>query len=130
MFIQFSPGGAEEPAVYTNMRNALETKTQAASSRTTKLATALAQAVRNSLNLPELKVDVRRIKTRRAWRFRVHKDAMCSGWIELDDGAAAIMKKLGLLPALHLGTFRVAYQELRVLTETNEQPRRHQGTRE
>ena len=107
------------------------TKTQAASNRTGKLAAALAQAVRNSLNLPDLKVDVRRIKTRRAWRFRVHKDAVCSGWIELNDGAAAIMKKLGLLPALHLGTFRVAYQELRVLTEASEQTtkaRRHKET--
>ena len=78
----------------------------------------LTQAVRNSMNLPELKVDVRRIPARRAWRFRLHKDSVSSGWIELDDGAAAIMKELGLLPALHLGTFRVAYQELRVLTET------------
>ncbi|MGH9783097.1 MAG: hypothetical protein ACRD88_02835 [Terriglobia bacterium] len=94
------------------------TKTPAASRRAGKLETSLAQAVRNSLNLPELKVDVRRIPTRRAWRFRLHKDKASSGWIELDDGAAGIMKKLGLLPALHLGTFRVAYQELRVLTET------------
>ena len=74
--------------------------------------------MRNSMNLPELKVDVRRIPARRAWRFRLHKDLVSSGWIELDDGAAVIMKELGLLPALHLGTFRVAYQELRVLTET------------
>jgi len=37
--------------------------------------------------------------------------------IELDAGAIEIMKKLGLLPALHLGTFRVAYQELRFATE-------------
>ena len=96
------------------------TKTNAALHRSAKLELALAQAVRNSLNLPALPVDVRRVNTRRAWRFRLHKDALCSGWIELDDGAASIMKKLGLLPALHLGTFRVAYQELRVLTETRE----------
>ena len=94
------------------------TRIQASSHRTGKLEASLAQAVRNSLNLPELKVDVRRIPTRRAWRFRLHKGSASSGWIELNDGAAAIMKKLGLLPALHLGTFRVAYQELRVLTET------------
>lgn len=98
-------------------------KKRITSNRTGKLEMALAQAVRNSLNLPELKVDVRRIKTRRAWRFRLHKDSARSGWIELDDGAAAIMKKLGLLPALHLGTFRVAYQELRVLTEPKERKR-------
>jgi hypothetical protein len=92
-------------------------KKRVASNRTEKLEAALAQAVRNSLNLPQLKVDVRRIKTRRAWRFCLHKDSVCSGWIELNDDDAAIMKQLGLLPALHLGTFRVAYQELRVLTE-------------
>jgi len=106
-------------------------KTQAVSLRTGKLELTLAQAVRNSLNLPKLKVDVRRIKTRRAWGFRLHKNALCSGWIELNDGAAAIMQQLGLLPALHLGTFRVAYQELRVLTEINEQTttaRRHKET--
>ena len=93
-------------------------KSPAASSRGASLERTLTQAVRNSLNLPEIKVDVRRIPARRAWRFRLHKDSVSSGWIELDDGAAAIMKELGLLPALHLGTFRVAYQELRVLTET------------
>lgn len=96
------------------------TKKQAVSLRTGKLELTLAQAVRNSLNLPKLKVDVRRIPTRRAWRFRLHKDSVCSGWIELNDGAAAIMKQLGILPALHLGTFRVAYQELRVLSEPRE----------
>jgi hypothetical protein len=95
-------------------------KKRVASNRTEKLEAALAQAVRNSLNLPQLKVDVRRIAKRRAWCFRLHKDSASSGWIELDDGAAAIMKQLGILPALHLGTFRVAYQELRVLTEPRE----------
>ena len=82
-----------------------------------KLEATLAQAVRNSLNLPDLQVSVRRSKTHRTWSFRLHKDSASSGWIELDAGAIAIMKKLGLLPALHLGTFRVAYQELRLATE-------------
>ena len=91
------------------------------SSRKPKPETALAQAVRNSLNLPKLKVDVRRIKTRKAWRFRLHKDAICSGWIELNDGDARIMRELAILPAIRLGTFRVAYQELRELTETKGQ---------
>jgi hypothetical protein len=106
------------------------TKKQAASRHTGTLEATLAQAVRNSLNLPGLRVDVRHIPTRRAWRLRLHKDSVSSGWIELDDGAAAIMKKLGLLPALHLGTFRVAYQELRVLTEVREptmKAQRHKG---
>ena len=93
------------------------TPTQTASTRRGKLETTLAQAVRNSLNLPDLKLDVRRNKVRRTWSFRLHKDSASSGWIELDAGATEIMKTLGLLPALHLGTFRVAYQELRLATE-------------
>ena len=81
-----------------------------------RLEAALAQAVRNSLNLPELEVTVRRNKRRNTWSFRLHKDRLASDWLELDAGAAEIMKNLGILPALHLGTFRVAYQELRVRT--------------
>ena len=79
-----------------------------------RLEAALAQAVRNSLNLPELKVTVRRNTGRKTWSFRLHKERLASEWLELDAGAAEIMKNLGILPALHLGTFRVAYQELRV----------------
>ena len=97
------------------------TPTQTASARRGKLETTLAQAVRNSLNLPGLKLDVRRNKVRRTWSFRLHKDSASSAWIELDAGATEIMKTLALLPALHLGTFRVAYQELRIATETNQQ---------
>jgi hypothetical protein len=84
------------------------------------LEAALAQAVRNSLNLPDLKVDVRRIKSHNAWGFRLHKGSAASGWIELNDDAARIMEELALLPALYLGTFRVAYQELRELTGRSE----------
>ena len=87
------------------------------SSRTPKPETALAQAVRNSLNLPKLKVDVRRITARRAWGFRLHKDSASSKWIELNATDARIMQELAILPAIRLGTFRVAYQELRELTE-------------
>ncbi len=102
--------------------------TRTASRRSAKPETALAQAVRNSLNLPGLKVDVRRVRTRRAWRFRLHKGTVASGWIELNDAAARIMQDLAILPALYLGTFRVAYQELRELTETDDRTtkaRRH-----
>jgi hypothetical protein len=91
------------------------------SSRKPKPETALAQAVRNSLNLPKLKVDVRRIATRRAWGIRLHKDSLCSNWIELNDADARIMRQLAILPAIRLGTFRVAYQELRELTEPKRQ---------
>ena len=82
-----------------------------------KLEETLAQAVRNSLNLPNLKVSARRNVDRRTWSFRLHKDGASTDWLELDAGAIAIMKKLGLLPALHLGTFRVAYMGLRNATE-------------
>ena len=93
---------------------------------TPKPETALAQAVRNSLNLPKLKVDVRRIAARRTWGFRLHKDSLCSNWIELNASDARIMQELAILPAMRLGTFRVAYQELRELTA----PRRSEsGTR-
>ena len=80
------------------------------------LKSALAQAVRNSLNLPKLKVDVRQIRTRKAWRFRLHKDSVCSSWIELNNSDAHIMQELSILPAIRLGIFRVAYQELRERT--------------
>ncbi len=89
----------------------------AASGRKVKPETALALAVRNSLNLPKLQVDVRRVRARRAWRFRLHKDRVCSHWIELNEDSARIMQELAILPAIHLGTFRVAYQQLRELTE-------------
>ena len=97
------------------------TRTRPSSSRTLKPETALAQAVRNSLNLPKLKVDVRRITARRAWGFRLHKDSVCSNWIELNAADARIIQELAILPAIRLGTFRVAYQELRELTETQEE---------
>ena len=84
------------------------------------LAKMLAQAVRNSLNLPNLNVTVRRNRTRGTWSFRLHKNGTSSEWLELDAGAIEIMRQLGLLPALHLGTFRVAYMELRRATEANE----------
>ena len=88
--------------------------------RTRQPEAALAEAVRNSLNLPKLKVDVRRIAARQAWRFRLHKDSLCSNWIELTAADARIMQELAILPAMRLGTFRVAYQELRELTKTKD----------
>ena len=97
------------------------TPTPPSAARKPKPETALAQAVRNSLNLPKLKVDVRQIKARKAWRIRLHKDSLCSNWIELNEGDARIMRELAILPAIRLGIFRVAYQELRELTETKRQ---------
>jgi hypothetical protein len=92
-----------------------------------KVESVLAQAVRNSLNLPELKLDVRRVKNRKAWRFRLHKGSFASSWIELNDEMSRIMRDLKLLPALYLGTFRVAYQELRELTELNKDTKARGG---
>ena len=84
----------------------------------TKLEEKLAQAVRNSLNLPRLRVSVRRNPLSRTWGFCLHKNRKSSDWLALDAGSIAIMKQFGLLPALHLGTFRVAYDLLRRATES------------
>jgi hypothetical protein len=72
----------------------------------------LAQAVRNSLNLPRLRVRVRQNKSRRTWSFRLEHRYASSEWLELNASAVAIMKKVGLLPPLHLGIFRLAYAAL------------------
>ena len=77
-----------------------------------KLQEALAQAVRNSLNLPRLRISVRRKRASRAWSVCLHKNRKSSQWLALDDGSVKIIQKVGLLPALQLGTFRVAYQLL------------------
>ena len=82
-----------------------------------KLEDKLALAVRNSLNLPDLEVSVRRSKSHPSWRFCLHKDGVSSEWLELDTDSIRVMKEIGLLPALHLGTFRVAYAALRRLAE-------------
>ena len=78
-----------------------------------KLEQKLAQAVRNSLNLPDLRVAVRQNKSRRSWSFCLKENGACSDWLELDAGSIEVMKKIGLLPAIHLGVFRIAYDLLR-----------------
>ncbi len=80
----------------------------------TKLEEQLAAAVRKSLNLPDLKVSVR--KGQRNWLFRLHSDKASSEWLELEADDIRVMKQLGLVPALHLGMFRVAYDALRRAT--------------
>jgi len=72
----------------------------------------LAQAVRNSLNLPRLRVRMRQNKSRRTWLFQLQHRHAGSEWLELNAGAVAIMKKVGLLPPLYLGIFRLAYAAL------------------
>lgn len=78
----------------------------------TKLHGQLAAAVRKSLNLPELQVSVR--KGRRNWKFQLHSEGASSAWLDLEEDDIRVMKQLGLVPALHLGMFRVAYHALRL----------------
>jgi len=78
-----------------------------------KLEQQLAQAVRSSLNLPDLQVIVRQNKSRRSWSVRLKANGNSSDWLELDSGSVDVVRKIGLLPAIHLGTFRIAYDLLR-----------------
>ena len=85
----------------------------------TKLNKQLAAAVRKSLNLPRLKVSVRRSGAQ--WLFRLHYQGGASEWMELAGDDIRVMKQLGLLPALQLGNFRVAFAALRRASEKKEQ---------
>jgi hypothetical protein len=85
----------------------------------TKINEQLASAVRKSLNLPRLKVSVRRTGPR--WLFQLHHSGGASEWIELAGDDIRVMKQLGLLPALQLGTFRVAFAALRRASEKKAQ---------
>ena len=82
----------------------------------------LAQAVRNSLNLPRLRVRVGRSKPRRSWRIRLEQGRTRSPWVELDSRAVAVMKKVGLVPPLHLGTLRLAYAALEIQKSERQNP--------
>ena len=88
----------------------------------TKINEQLASAVRKSLNLPRLKVSVRRTGIR--WLFQLHHGGGASDWIDLAGDDIRVMKQLGLLPALHLGTFRVAFAALRRASEKKTEARR------
>lgn len=79
----------------------------------TKLEQQLAQAVRGSLNLPDLQVSVRRNQSRRSWSVRLKENGNSSDWLELDSESVDVIRKIGLLPAIHLGIFRIAYDLLR-----------------
>ena len=78
-----------------------------------KLEQQLAQAVRSSLNLPDLQLIVRQNKSRRSWSVRLKANGNSSDWLELDSGSVDVVRKIGLLPAIQLGTFRIAYDLLR-----------------
>lgn len=83
----------------------------------TRVEEKLAAAVRKSLNLPALKVNVRRSGSR--WLFQLRLEGASSEWLELASDDIRVMKQLGLLPALHLGKFRVAYAALRCARGTS-----------
>ena len=85
-----------------------------------RLREKLARAVRNSLNLPSLRVRVRQNRGRKSWSVRLYKEGAISDWLELNAESMGIVKKIGLLPAIHLGMFRLAYAALQEATEPGE----------
>src|SRR5438477_12053264 len=80
------------------------------------LETSVAQAVRNSLNLPRLRVEVRRSTARHntagCWMVSLKQRGSRSEWLELDTTAIAVARKVGLLPPRLLGMFRLAYDAM------------------
>lgn len=72
----------------------------------------VAQAVRNSLNLPELHVQVRRGPERGCWQVRLKQDKERSEWLTMNAGVVAVIKKISLLPPMLLGQFRLAYDTI------------------
>ena len=69
-------------------------------------------SVRKSLNLPRLRVGVRRGRDRSSWSVCLESGRSHSEWITLDARSVAVIKKVGLLPPMHLGTFRLAYDAM------------------
>jgi len=72
----------------------------------------LVQAVRHSLNLPKLRVRVRPAKASGDWLVYLEQGKARSEWLALDAGSVAVVKKVGLLPPIQLGVFRLAYAAL------------------
>ena len=72
----------------------------------------VAQAVRNSLNLPELQVEVRRGPERSCWQVCLQQGKERSEWLTVNVGAVAVIKKVTLLPPMLLGQFRLAYDAI------------------
>jgi hypothetical protein len=73
----------------------------------------IAQAVRNSLNLPGLNVEARRGRERGCWQVRLKQGADRSEWLTLNAAAVGVIRKLALLPPMLLGQFRLAYDAIR-----------------
>jgi hypothetical protein len=77
------------------------------------IARQLAQAVRNSLNLPTLTVRARYSEARGVWLVRLVNGSASSEWLELDAKAVAVAASVGVLPPRLLGIFRLAYDALK-----------------
>ena len=73
----------------------------------------LAKAVRNSLNLPRLGVEVRRSKLPGCWMVCLRRNRSRSEWLELDRASVAVARKVELLPPRLLGVFRLAYDAIK-----------------
>lgn len=73
----------------------------------------VAQAVRNSLNLSDLRVRVRRGPERGCWQAQLQLGPGRSEWLGLNPAAVAVIKKITLLPPRLLGKFRLAYDSLK-----------------
>jgi hypothetical protein len=85
----------------------------------------IAQAVRNSLNLPRLRVNARRGRASGNWMVSLQQGRFHSEWLELNPASVAIVKKVGLLPPILLGTFRLAYDALSKDGKSATETRRH-----
>jgi hypothetical protein len=74
---------------------------------------ALTGAVRNSLNDVDLEVEIRPSRSKGYWRSRLRDAELASEWISLTVNDLEIMDRIGVIPALQLGDFRVANESLR-----------------
>ena len=74
----------------------------------------IAQAVRNSLNLPRLGVEVRRALEPGSWRVRLKRGRNASEWLTLPPPAVNVIKKVRLVPPRLLGQFRLAFDAIKV----------------
>jgi hypothetical protein len=83
-----------------------------ARARSGALEAQVVQAVRNSLNLPRLQVQVRRGNESGCRLVCLKQGRSHSEWLELNSASIAIVRKVGLLPPRLLGVFRLAYDGL------------------
>ncbi len=73
----------------------------------------LTGAVRNSLNSAHLEVEIRPSRLKGRWRVRLRDAELASEWIDLTANDLEIMERVGVIPTLQLGDFRVAYDSMK-----------------